>query len=86
MVLAPLRRLACSWREGLSCHDTVPPSSRISIKSLQLLFKRLKSERLVEALEERGVWALLESSSTFLQGVGLLARWAPRLPWAGSGT
>ncbi|XP_019483814.1 PREDICTED: maestro heat-like repeat-containing protein family member 2A [Hipposideros armiger] len=47
---------------------------RITIKCMQLLFKRLNSERLVETLEEQGVWALLESSSNFLQGVGLLAR------------
>ncbi|XP_032968339.1 maestro heat-like repeat-containing protein family member 2A, partial [Rhinolophus ferrumequinum] len=47
---------------------------RITIKSMQLLFKRLNSERLVETLEEQGVWDLLESGSTFLQGVGLLAR------------
>lgn len=47
---------------------------------MQLLFKRLDSERLVHMLEEQGVWALLESGSTFLQGAGLLARWAPRLP------
>lgn len=44
---------------------------------MQLLFQRLNSERLVHTLEEQGVWALLEGSSTFLQGVGLLARWAP---------
>uniref|UniRef100_G1PWU3 Maestro heat like repeat family member 2A n=1 Tax=Myotis lucifugus TaxID=59463 RepID=G1PWU3_MYOLU len=53
---------------------------RITIKSMQLLFKRLDSEQLVHMLEEQGVWALLESGSTFLQGAGLLARWAPRLP------
>ncbi|XP_059560853.1 maestro heat-like repeat-containing protein family member 2A [Myotis daubentonii] len=47
---------------------------RITIKSMQLLFKRLDSERLVHMLEEQGVWALLESDSTFLQGAGLLAR------------
>ncbi|XP_070279352.1 maestro heat-like repeat-containing protein family member 2A [Myotis yumanensis] len=47
---------------------------RITIKSMQLLFKRLDSERLVHMLEEQGVWALLESGSTFLQGAGLLAR------------
>lgn len=67
----------------MPCHDLVPPSSRITIKSMQLLFKRLNSERLVETLEEKGVWALLESSSNFLQGVGLLARWATRLPRSG---
>ncbi|XP_006760727.1 PREDICTED: maestro heat-like repeat-containing protein family member 2A [Myotis davidii] len=47
---------------------------RITIKSMQLLFKRLDSEWLVHMLEEQGVWALLESGSTFLQGAGLLAR------------
>ncbi|CAK7321248.1 Maestro heat-like repeat-containing protein family member 2A [Vulpes lagopus] len=47
---------------------------RITIKSMQLLFRRLNSEQLVHTLEEQGVWALLQSSSTFLQGVGLLAR------------
>lgn len=70
---------------GLPHHDTVPLSSRITIKSMQLLFKRLNSERLVETLEEQSVWDLLESDSTFLQGVGLLARWAPRLPQGGQG-
>ncbi|XP_077725432.1 maestro heat-like repeat-containing protein family member 2A isoform X2 [Canis aureus] len=47
---------------------------RITIQSMQLLFRRLNSEQLVHTLEEQGVWALLQSSSTFLQGVGLLAR------------
>ncbi|XP_044922736.1 maestro heat-like repeat-containing protein family member 2A [Mustela putorius furo] len=47
---------------------------RITIKCMQLLFRRLSSEQLVHSLEEQGVWALLQSSSTFLQGVGLLAR------------
>lgn len=65
---------------GLPRQDTVLPSSRITIKCMQLLFKRLDSERLVHMLEEQGVWALLESGATFLQGAGLLARWAPRLP------
>uniref|UniRef100_A0A8C0LK88 Maestro heat like repeat family member 2A n=1 Tax=Canis lupus dingo TaxID=286419 RepID=A0A8C0LK88_CANLU len=46
----------------------------ITIQSMQLLFRRLNSEQLVHTLEEQGVWALLQSSSTFLQGVGLLAR------------
>lgn len=44
---------------------------------MQLLFRRLNNEQLVHNLEEQGVWVFLESSSTFLQGVGLLARWAP---------
>ncbi|XP_039090491.1 maestro heat-like repeat-containing protein family member 2A [Hyaena hyaena] len=47
---------------------------RITIKSMQLLFRRLSSEQLVRTLEEQGVWALLQGSSTFLRGVGLLAR------------
>ncbi|XP_045650023.1 maestro heat-like repeat-containing protein family member 2A isoform X2 [Ursus americanus] len=47
---------------------------RITIKSLQLLFGRLSNEQLVQSLEEQNVWALLQGSSTFLQGVGLLAR------------
>uniref|UniRef100_G5E7G7 Maestro heat like repeat family member 2A n=1 Tax=Loxodonta africana TaxID=9785 RepID=G5E7G7_LOXAF len=51
-----------------------PPSSRITIKSMQLLFRRVNSERLVCGLEEQGVWSLLENSATFLEGVGLLAR------------
>lgn len=53
---------------------------------MQLLFRRLNNEQLVRTLEEQGVWALLQSSSTFLQGVGLLTRWAPSLPGLGSGT
>ncbi|XP_036109258.1 maestro heat-like repeat-containing protein family member 2A [Molossus molossus] len=51
---------------------------RITIKSMQLLFERLDSERLARSLEQQGVWTLLESSSTFLQGVGLLARLCAR--------
>nr|KAF6496503.1 maestro heat like repeat family member 2A [Rousettus aegyptiacus] len=47
---------------------------RITIRSMQLLFRRLDSEQLVHTLDDQGVWALLQSSSTFLQGVGLLAR------------
>ncbi|XP_061062043.1 maestro heat-like repeat-containing protein family member 2A isoform X2 [Eubalaena glacialis] len=46
---------------------------RITIKSMQL-FRKLNSEPLLCTLEEQGVWTLLESSSTFLQGVSLLAR------------
>ena len=53
---------------------------------MQLLFRRLNNEQLVHTLEEQGVWTLLQSSSTFLQGVDLLARWAPSLPGLGSGT
>ena len=41
---------------------------------MQLLFRRLNSESLLCTLEEQGVWTLLESSSTFLQGVSQLAR------------
>ncbi|XP_004674818.1 PREDICTED: maestro heat-like repeat-containing protein family member 2A [Condylura cristata] len=47
---------------------------RITIQSMQLLFKRLQSEQLLQNLEEQGVWGLLGSSATFLQGVGVLAR------------
>ncbi|XP_069926113.1 maestro heat-like repeat-containing protein family member 2A isoform X6 [Oryctolagus cuniculus] len=47
---------------------------RVAVKSMQLLFRRLHSERLLRALEEQSVWTLLESSGTFLQGVSLLAR------------
>ncbi|XP_062049688.1 maestro heat-like repeat-containing protein family member 2A [Lepus europaeus] len=47
---------------------------RVTVKSMQLLFRRLHSERLLWALEEQSVWTLLESSETFLQGVSLLAR------------
>ncbi|XP_023578008.1 maestro heat-like repeat-containing protein family member 2A [Octodon degus] len=46
----------------------------VTIKSMRLLFERLNSEGLVCALEEHSVWARLESSATFLEGVGLLAR------------
>ncbi|XP_058433553.1 maestro heat-like repeat-containing protein family member 2A [Marmota monax] len=46
----------------------------ITIKSMQLLLKRINNERLLHALEEQSVWALLEDSLTFLEGVGLLAR------------
>ncbi|GAB5576106.1 maestro heat-like repeat-containing protein family member 2A isoform X5 [Prionailurus iriomotensis] len=51
---------------------------RITIKSMKLLFRRLSSEQLVRTLEEQGVWSLLQTSSTFLQGVGLLARFCMR--------
>ncbi|XP_006866874.1 PREDICTED: maestro heat-like repeat-containing protein family member 2A [Chrysochloris asiatica] len=53
--------------EELSMH-------RITIKSMQLLFKRTHRECLVQGLEEQGVWGRLENSATFLEGVGLLAR------------
>uniref|UniRef100_A0A8C3YTQ9 Maestro heat like repeat family member 2A n=1 Tax=Catagonus wagneri TaxID=51154 RepID=A0A8C3YTQ9_9CETA len=46
----------------------------MAIKSMQLLLRRRKGELLLRLLEEQGVWTLLESSSTFLQGVSLLAR------------
>uniref|UniRef100_A0A8C0CBE5 Maestro heat like repeat family member 2A n=1 Tax=Balaenoptera musculus TaxID=9771 RepID=A0A8C0CBE5_BALMU len=49
-------------------------SRGITIKSMQLLFRKLNSEPLLRTLEEQGVWTLLESSSTFLQGASLLAR------------
>ncbi|XP_047726799.1 maestro heat-like repeat-containing protein family member 2A isoform X3 [Prionailurus viverrinus] len=51
---------------------------RITIKSMKLLFRRLSSEQLVRMLEEQGVWSLLQTSSTFLQGAGLLARFCMR--------
>ena len=57
-----------------------PPSSRVTIRSMQLLFRKLNSESLLCTLEEQGVWTLLESSSTFLQGVSQLARWVPGSP------
>ncbi|XP_066089105.1 maestro heat-like repeat-containing protein family member 2A [Saccopteryx bilineata] len=47
---------------------------RITIKAMKLLFKRLNSGQLAHTLEDQGVWALLESGTTFLQGAGLLAR------------
>lgn len=53
---------------------------------MQLLFGRLDSEQLAHTLDDQGVWALLQSSSTFLQGVGLLARWAPGLHLGRGGT
>uniref|UniRef100_A0A8C2W633 Maestro heat like repeat family member 2A n=1 Tax=Chinchilla lanigera TaxID=34839 RepID=A0A8C2W633_CHILA len=48
--------------------------SGVTIKSMRLLFERLNSEGLVCALEEQSVWAQLESSATFLEGISLLAR------------
>ncbi|XP_030181975.1 maestro heat-like repeat-containing protein family member 2A [Lynx canadensis] len=51
---------------------------RITIKSMKLLFRRLSSEQLVRTLEEQGVWSLLQTSSTLLQGAGLLARFCMR--------
>ncbi|XP_038195034.1 maestro heat-like repeat-containing protein family member 2A [Arvicola amphibius] len=47
---------------------------RITIKSMQLLVKRLKREPLEQALEEQSVWSLLETGGTFLAGVSLMAR------------
>nr|XP_044607410.1 maestro heat-like repeat-containing protein family member 2A isoform X2 [Equus asinus] len=64
-----------TWR--LVYSGTLPEEmnlQRVTIKSMQLLFRRLNNEQLVHNLEEQGVWVFLESSSTFLQGVGLLAR------------
>lgn len=46
---------------------------------MQLLFKRINSKNLVQALEEQSVWALLENRETFLEGVSLLARWVQAL-------
>ncbi|XP_069440938.1 maestro heat-like repeat-containing protein family member 2A [Ovis canadensis] len=53
---------------------------RVTIRSMQLLFRRLNSESLLCTLEEEGVWTLLESSSTFLQGVSQLARLCVQSP------
>ncbi|KAB0340016.1 hypothetical protein FD754_023472, partial [Muntiacus muntjak] len=53
---------------------------RVTIRSMQLLFRRLNGESLLCTLEEQGVWRLLESSSTFLQGVSQLARLCVRSP------
>ncbi|XP_040087892.1 maestro heat-like repeat-containing protein family member 2A [Oryx dammah] len=53
---------------------------RVTIRSMQLLFRRLNSESLLCTLEEQGVWTLLESSSTFLQGVSQLARLCVQSP------
>ncbi|XP_016060098.1 PREDICTED: maestro heat-like repeat-containing protein family member 2A [Miniopterus natalensis] len=64
-----------TWR--LIHSGTLPEEinlQRVTIRSMQLLFKRLDNERLAGALQEQGVWSLLESSSTFLHGAGLLAR------------
>ncbi|XP_021482933.1 maestro heat-like repeat-containing protein family member 2A [Meriones unguiculatus] len=47
---------------------------RITIKSMQLLVKRINRERLEQALEEQSVWSLLENGGTFLEGVSLMAR------------
>ncbi|XP_041506856.1 maestro heat-like repeat-containing protein family member 2A [Microtus oregoni] len=47
---------------------------RITIKSMQLLVKRLNREPLEQALEEQSVWSLLENGGTFLAGVSLMAR------------
>uniref|UniRef100_A0A8C2S2V1 Maestro heat-like repeat-containing protein family member 2A n=1 Tax=Capra hircus TaxID=9925 RepID=A0A8C2S2V1_CAPHI len=52
----------------------------VTIRSMQLLFRRLNSESLLCTLEEEGVWTLLESSSTFLQGVSQLARLCVQSP------
>ncbi|XP_057618304.1 maestro heat-like repeat-containing protein family member 2A [Chionomys nivalis] len=47
---------------------------RITIRSMQLLVKRLNREPLEQALEEQSVWSLLENGGTFLAGVSLMAR------------
>ncbi|XP_008570486.1 PREDICTED: maestro heat-like repeat-containing protein family member 2A [Galeopterus variegatus] len=63
------------WR--LAHTGTLPEEmnlQRITIKSMQILFKRINSEHLVHAVEEQAVWTLLENSATFLEGVSLLAR------------
>uniref|UniRef100_G3QJI1 Maestro heat like repeat family member 2A n=1 Tax=Gorilla gorilla gorilla TaxID=9595 RepID=G3QJI1_GORGO len=47
---------------------------RVTIKSMQLLFKRVKSQHLARTLDEQAVWDLLQDGGTFLEGVSLLAR------------
>ncbi|XP_052605263.1 maestro heat-like repeat-containing protein family member 2A [Peromyscus californicus insignis] len=47
---------------------------RVTIKSMQLLVKRIDREPLEQALEEQSVWSLLENGGTFLEGVSLMAR------------
>ncbi|XP_052048275.1 maestro heat-like repeat-containing protein family member 2A [Apodemus sylvaticus] len=47
---------------------------RITIKSMQLLVKRINREPLEQALEEQSVWSLLENGGTFLEGVSVMAR------------
>ncbi|XP_024308609.1 maestro heat-like repeat-containing protein family member 2A isoform X4 [Homo sapiens] len=47
---------------------------RVTIKSMQLLFKRVKSQHLAHTLDEQAVWDLLQDGGTFLEGVSLLAR------------
>ncbi|MEJ1272161.1 maestro heat-like repeat family member 2A [Cricetulus griseus] len=47
---------------------------RITIKSMQLLVKRINREPLEQALEEQSVWSLLENGGTFLEGLSLMAR------------
>uniref|UniRef100_A0A2K5QWQ7 Maestro heat like repeat family member 2A n=1 Tax=Cebus imitator TaxID=2715852 RepID=A0A2K5QWQ7_CEBIM len=47
---------------------------RVTIKSMQLLFKRVRNQPLARALEEQAVWGLLRGGGTFLEGVSLLAR------------
>ncbi|XP_008054484.1 maestro heat-like repeat-containing protein family member 2A [Carlito syrichta] len=64
-----------TWR--LMHTGTLPEEmnlQRITIKSMQLLFKRIDSKHLAHALEEQVVWAHLQDSETFLEGVSLLAR------------
>ncbi|XP_051009621.1 maestro heat-like repeat-containing protein family member 2A [Acomys russatus] len=47
---------------------------RVTIKSMQLLIKRINREPLEQALEEQSVWSLLDNGGTFLEGVSLMAR------------
>ncbi|CAO2625361.1 Maestro heat-like repeat-containing protein family member 2A [Lemmus lemmus] len=49
-------------------------TDEITIKSMQLLVKRLNKEPLEQALEEQSVWSLLENGGTFLEGVSMMAR------------
>ncbi|XP_055146988.1 maestro heat-like repeat-containing protein family member 2A isoform X1 [Symphalangus syndactylus] len=59
-------------------HTTLLPEEmnlqRVTIKSMQLLFKRVKSQHLARALDEQAVWDLLQDGGTFLEGVSLLSR------------
>ncbi|CAI9152513.1 unnamed protein product [Rangifer tarandus platyrhynchus] len=77
----PVSPVLKTWR--LTHTGTLPEEvnlQRVTIRSMQLLFRRLNSESLLCTLEEQGIWMLLESSSTFLQGVSQLARLCVRSP------
>ncbi|XP_006893585.1 PREDICTED: maestro heat-like repeat-containing protein family member 2A [Elephantulus edwardii] len=68
-----------TWR--LVHSDTLPQDmnlQRVTIKSMQLVLKRVRSQGLERGLEEQGVWVLLEDGATFLKGVGLFTRLCSR--------